>query len=34
MYDFVYVDPQTISLEDHFTSTKTFAVNYKNMSAP
>ena len=34
MYDFMYVDPETISLEDHFPDIKTFAVNYKKMSTP
>ena len=32
MYDFMYVDPETIPGEEYFPATKTFAVNYKKMS--
>ena len=34
MYAFMYVDPETITLEDHFPATKIFVVNYKKMSTP
>ena len=34
MYDLMYVDIQTIPLEDHFTATKIFVVKYKKMSTP
>ena len=34
MYAFMFVDPQNIPVEDHFTDTKTFFVNYKKMSTP
>ena len=34
MYAFVYVDIDTITVEDHFPSTKTFLENYKKMSTP
>ena len=34
MYDFMYVDPDTMPVEEHFTATKTYAVNYKKMSTP
>ena len=32
MYDFMYVDIQTIPAEDHFTATKIFVVKYKKIS--
>ena len=32
MCDFMYVYPDTMPVEDHFTATKTFVVNYKKMS--
>ena len=34
MYAFVYVDPETIPVEYHFTDTKTFVVNYNKISTP
>ena len=34
MYAFMYVDPETMSVYDHFTSTKILVVNYKKMSTP
>ena len=34
MYDFMYVDPDTMPVEEHFTATKKYAVNYKKMSTP
>ena len=34
MYDFMYVDPQKMTVGDHFPVTKTFVVNYKKMSTP
>ena len=34
MYTFMYVDPKTTPVEDHFTATKTFAVNYKKILTP
>ena len=34
MYAFMYVDPETIPVEDHFTATKTFVDNYKKISTP
>ena len=34
MHVFVYVDPQTMPVGDHFTATKTFVLNYKKMSTP
>ena len=30
----MYVDPQTMSVEDLFPDTKTFVVNYKKISTP
>ena len=32
MYNFMYVDPETMAEEEYFPSTKTFVTNYKNMS--
>ena len=32
MYAFIYVDPEIMPVEDHFTATKTFVVNSKNIS--
>ena len=34
MYDFMYPDPETMPVEDHFPATKTFVVNYKKTSNP
>ena len=34
MYAFMYVDPETIPVEDHFTATKTFVDNYNKISTP
>ena len=34
MYAFMYVDPETIPVEYHFTVTKTFVDNYKKISTP
>ena len=34
MYDFMYVDPQTIPVEDNFTDTKKVVVTYNKMSNP
>ena len=34
MYDFMYVDPQTMPTEDHFPAIKSFVVNYKKISTP
>ena len=34
MYDFMYVYPQTMPVEDNFTATKKIVVNYKKMSTP
>ena len=33
MYDFMYVNPQTMQVEDHSPATKSFVVNYKKISA-
>ena len=33
MYDFIYVDPHKMSVEDHFIAI-TFFVDYKKMSNP
>ena len=30
----MYVDHQTITVEEHFPDTKTFVVNYKKFSTP
>ena len=30
-YAFMYVDPETIPEEDHFSDTKTFVDNYKKI---
>ena len=32
MYDFMYVDPKTMPVEDYFPATKTCVDNYKKMS--
>ena len=32
MHDFVYVDPDTMTVEDHFPATKIFFVDYNKMS--
>ena len=34
MYAFMYVDPETVPAEDHFTAIKTFYMKYKKMSTP
>ena len=34
IYAFMYVDPETMSVEDHFPATKAIVVNYKKMSTP
>ena len=34
MYSSMYVDPQIISVEDYFPTTKSFVVNYKKISTP
>ena len=34
IYDFMYVDPDIIPVEDHFTATKTFVNHYKKMLTP
>ena len=34
MYASMYVDTETIPVEDHFPDTKTFAANYKKISYP
>ena len=34
MYTFMYVDPKTTPVEDHFTATKTFVIDYKKISTP
>ena len=34
MYYFMYIGPDTISVEDHFPDTKTFFVNYNKVSNP
>ena len=34
MYNFMYVNPDTMPVEDHFPDTKNIVVNYKNMSTP
>ena len=34
MYAFMYVDPQTIPVDEHFTDNKTFVVKYNKMSTP
>ena len=34
VYDFMYVDPQTMPTEDHFPAIKSFVVNYKKISTP
>ena len=31
MHAFMYVDPDTIPVQDRFTATKTFVENYKNI---
>ena len=32
MYDFMYVDPETMPVEAYFPATKTFIENYNKMS--
>ena len=32
MYASIHVDPETMSVEDHFTATKKFVANYKKIS--
>ena len=32
IFAFMYVNPETMPLDDHFTATKTFVVNYKKIS--
>ena len=34
MYTFMYVDPKTIPVEDHFPVTKKSVVNFKKISTP
>ena len=34
MYDFMYVNPDSIPVEDYFPETKTFFDKYKKMSTP
>ena len=34
MYDFMYIDPEIIPVEDHFPATKIFVVNYNKISTP
>ena len=34
MYDFMYVDPEKMSAEDHFPATTCLVVNYKKMTTP
>ena len=34
MYDFMYVDPETISGEEIFPATETFVEKYKKNSTP
>ena len=34
MYDFMYVYPETIPEEGHFTATKSFVAKYKKISTP
>ena len=34
MYYFMYVDPDTITTEDHFPDTKQNIVDYKKISTP
>ena len=34
MYAFMYVDPETMPVEDHFIATKIFVDNYRNISTP
>ena len=31
MYDFMYVDTETMPVEDHFTATKRIFLNYKKI---
>ena len=33
MYNFMCVDTETIPVKEHLTATRTFIVNYKNISA-
>ena len=34
MYAFMYVYPETIPMEEHFLSTKTFVVDYNKITTP
>ena len=34
IYTFIHIDPQTMPVEYHFPSTKTFVVKYKKISTP
>ena len=34
MYDFIYVDPNTMPPEENFPDTKIFVDNYKKISTP
>ena len=34
MYAFMYVNPETILVEDYFTATQTFVENYGRISTP
>ena len=34
IFSYMYVDTKTIPVEDNFTATKTFVVNYKKISTP
>ena len=34
MYAFMYVNPKTMPIEDHFIATRTFVVNYNKTSTP
>ena len=33
-YEFMYVDTETMPVEDNFTATKMFVKNYKKISTP
>ena len=34
IYDFIYVDPETMPAEDHFPATKKIVLRYKKISTP
>ena len=34
MYAFIYVDPETTPVENHFPATENFFVNYNKISTP